>query len=121
MPYKFKKGGAIQETGAKEIPLPLSKDNLKILLTNISQGISNYSHQDLANWCYRHLGNIIVNDLKLEDIGIDKATYEVLNNVDAQWDMYLVNGYKIEELQVMDLSKICLPKDWFQDWLNQLD
>ena len=120
MPYKFKKGGTLKETGTKDIPLPLSKENLKDLLTSIIEGGSEHTHQDFANWCSKHFGNIVVNDLEIEDIGIDKATYEVLFDVDAQWDLYLVNEYKLEELQTMDLSKVCLPKQWFQDWLNQL-
>ncbi|MDQ2753357.1 MAG: hypothetical protein M3R72_10085 [Bacteroidota bacterium] len=119
MPYKFK-GGIVEETGAKDISFPLSKDNLKQLLTSIIEGNSQYSHQDFANWCSKHFGNIVINDLDLKDIGIDEATCEVLNNVDAQWDLYLVNKYKIEELQTMDLSKVCLPNEYFQDWLNQL-
>ncbi|HEY1111932.1 MAG TPA: hypothetical protein VGE66_00165 [Chitinophagaceae bacterium] len=121
MPYKFKKGGSLEETGAKEITLPLSKQNLKHLLQNIIDGSSEYSHQDFANWCSRHFGNIIFNDLELETVGIDKATYEVLKNVDAQWDLFMVNTYKLEELQTMDLSKVKLPEEWFNDWINQLD
>lgn len=120
MPYKFKKGGNIEETGAKDIPLPLSKENLRKLLVSILEDSSKYSHQDFANWCSMHFGNIAVNDLELEEVGIDEATYEVLNDVDAQWDLYLINEYKIEELQTMDLSKVSLPKKWFQDWLAQL-
>lgn len=69
MPYKFKKEGNIEETGAKEIPVPLSKDNLKNLLISIIEGSSTYSHQDFANWCSKHFGNIIVNDLEIEDVG----------------------------------------------------
>lgn len=121
MPYKFKKGGTVQETGAREIPLPLSKENLRQLLTDIINNKTQYSHQDFANWCSQHFSNIICNDLELDAVGIDEATYEVLNDVDAQWDLFLVNTYKIEELQTMDLSKVKLPEEWFKNWLSQLD
>ena len=121
MPYKFKKGGAVEETGAKDIPMPLSKENLKQLLVGLINYSLEYSHQDFANWCYKHFVNILKNDLDLQDVGIDEETYEVLNDVDAQWDLYLVNTYKIEELQTIDLSKVCLPIEWFQGWLKQLN
>ncbi|MBC6991327.1 hypothetical protein [Hymenobacter sp. BT491] len=120
MPYRFKKGGALEETGAKDISLPLSKENLISLLANLVEGNATYSHQDFANWCSKHFGYIVVNDLELEAAGIDEATYEVLKDVDAQWDLYLVSTYKIEELQAIDLNQVRLPKEWFQDWLNQL-
>jgi hypothetical protein len=120
MPYKFKKGGTVVETGAKQIPLPLSKQNLKHLLQNIMEESSEYTHQDFANWCSRHFGNIIANNLELKAVGIDEATYEVLNDVDAQWDLFLVNTYTIEELQTMDLSKVKLPDEWYKEWLSQL-
>jgi hypothetical protein len=121
MPYKFKKGGAVEETGAQDIPLPLSKENLKHQLIDIIDDRFEYSHQDFANWCNKHFTNIVFSDLELDAVGIDEATYIVLNDVDAQWDLYLVNEYKIEELQTLDLSKVHLPREWFQNWLNQLD
>jgi hypothetical protein len=121
MPYRFKKGGTVEETGAKEIVLPLSKESLKKLLADLKEGNSEYTHQDFAHWCSKHFVNIVVHDLQLEATGIDNATYEVLNDVDAQWDLYLVNTYKTEELQAVNLSQVRLPLEWFQGWLNQLN
>ena len=121
MPYQFKKGGGVTETGMKNIPLKLSKQNLKSLLSGFILGESIYTHQDFVNWCSLHFANMVVNDLELEDVAIDKQTFDVLQDVDAQWDMYIVNKYPIEELQTLDLSTVKLPIEWFRDWLKQLD
>lgn len=121
MPYQFKKGGGVNETGMKNIPLELSKQNLKSLLAGFILGESRYSHQDFANWCRVHFANIFSKDLDLKEIGIDEPTYEVLMDVDTQWDLFLVNTFKIEELQTLDLSTVKLPLEWFRDWLKQLE
>jgi hypothetical protein len=120
MPYQFKKGGIVKETGANEIPLPLSKDNLKTLIEEIVEGKSKYTSQDFANWCRKHHDNIWVNEIPFEKAGIDECTFEVLRDVDSNWDLYLVNNYKHEELQKLDLSKVNFPRDYLNSWLNQL-
>jgi hypothetical protein len=120
MPYKFKKGGIVTETGAKEIPLHQTKENLKKLLTDIVNGTSQYSHQDFANWCSIFYGYIHWSDKDLEELNIDEATCDTLGDIDAQWDLYLINTFKYDELQILDLSTVNLPTDWFVEWLNQL-
>jgi hypothetical protein len=44
MAFNVTKGGGLQETGAKEIPLAFTKKNLKKLLGDIIDGTSIYSH-----------------------------------------------------------------------------
>lgn len=102
------------------ISLPLSKANLSQLLKEIIANTSPYTHQDFANWCSDHFTNIIVNDLDITSTGIDEKTFEVLNDVDAQWDLFLANTYKPEELNSMDFAKVELPKEWFMNWLKQI-
>ncbi|PSR54088.1 hypothetical protein AHMF7605_11430 [Adhaeribacter arboris] len=122
MPYIYKKGsGQVIETGFKDIPLKLTKENLKELLTEIINQETKYTHQDFANWCRTHFSKIISQDIELEEIGIDEATYEVIMDVDAQWDLYLVNTFKIDELKELDLTKVHLPLEWFKNWLKQLE
>ncbi len=45
----------------------------------------------------------------------------ILAEVDAQWDLHLANTYTFEELIILDLSQVRLPKAWFVDWLRALD
>lgn len=102
------------------ISLPLSKANLSQLLKEIITNTSPYTHQDFANWCSDHFTNIVFNDLDITSMGIDEKTFEVLNDVDAQWDLFLANTYKPEELGSMDFGKVELPKEWFINWLKQM-
>jgi hypothetical protein len=121
MPYKFKKGGIINETGAKEIPLTFNKVNLRNLLTEIINSSATFSHQDFANWCIAKHDYIIINDIPLSELEIDENTFAVLTEVDTEWDLYLVSSYKHEELQDLDLSTVKLPKEYFISWLKQLE
>lgn len=41
-------------------------------------------------------------------------------DVDCQWDLYLANTYKLQELQKLDFAAVRLPPEWFQDWLMKL-
>jgi hypothetical protein len=122
MPYIFKKGrGKVGETGAKDISFPLTKDNLKTLLIELLNGTSNYSHQDFANLCSKHFVNIYSSEMDFEHFGIDDKTYEVINDVDTNWDIYLVNSYTIDQLKELNLSTVTLPEDWLKEWIKQLD
>ncbi|MBO0950688.1 hypothetical protein [Fibrella forsythiae] len=120
MPYKFKKGGILIETGATEIPLQHTKENLKTLLTEIVNQTLSYSHQDFANWCSKFYFDVHISDKDIEELNIDQATINVLGDIDAQWDLYLIHTYAYDELQSLDFSTVKMPSDWFVDWLNQL-
>ncbi len=63
---------------------------------------------------------MIYNDIEPEEIGIDKSTYDIIQEVDMEWDLYLVNKYKPEQLRRLDLSLVNLPKEWFAEWLKRL-
>lgn len=122
MGYHYKKGGIVTETGAKEIPLFLSKENLRHLLLNAISGNSEFTHQDICHWCCKHYSEILTDDSReVEDFDIDQSTLNVIADVDAQWDLYLVNTYSISELQTLDLSSVKLPSEWLVDWLKQLE
>lgn len=70
----------------------------------------------LANWCSDYL-SLHHN----EEIELDPKLYVILNDIDAQWELYVANTYPIEELDNMDFSKVRLPIDWCYKWLEQLD
>jgi len=56
---------------------------------------------------------------KVSQPDLDKAV-SVAADVDCQWDILLVNTYKIEALQILDFSSVRLPVEWFTDWLKVL-
>ncbi len=119
MTFKVTKGGGLQETGAKEIPLPFTKENLKDILGNIINQTSIYSHQDFTNWAdkfHLHCINLFDNGEQVDD-----DLEELLLDIDIQWDLYLFNKYPVDELLKIDLSKVQLPSELLNKWWTQLN
>ncbi|AQY49775.1 hypothetical protein PWEIH_02172 [Listeria weihenstephanensis FSL R9-0317] len=40
----------------------------------------------------------------------------LLEDMSAQWDLYLENTYTIEELQSLEYQKVRLPEEWLKRW-----
>ncbi|WP_134703073.1 hypothetical protein [Ammoniphilus sp. YIM 78166] len=102
----------------KKITLPFTPENLKSLLTEVISKQSTFTHQDLAEWCWDYT-------VELEDVDFENE-YEydaisVARDIECQWDLYLCNSYKWEELQNLDMSNVLLPYEWFVEWLNKLE
>lgn len=125
--YAFKPGkkkgrnkfvGSWSESASKKIGLPFTIESLRLVLSwGISPNEGGYSHQDIAHWCDRfHMAKFDVETDRPMDIATGVAA-----DVDAQWDMFLANTYKLEELQNLDFGRVNLPVEWFTDWLSQLD
>jgi hypothetical protein len=109
--------GSWEESHCKDIELPLTKDSLKVVLSwGANQEDSPYTHQEIAHWCDRFHMEGMEKDAPVEEVAIDIAA-----DVDAQWDLYLVNTFKLEELQKLEFSKIKLPAKWFDEWLKKLN
>jgi hypothetical protein len=51
---------------------------------------------------------------------IEINAFSIAEDIDCQWELYLANSYTLEQLQVLDKSKIKLPEDWFKDWLSKI-
>ncbi|QHT66561.1 hypothetical protein GXP67_07780 [Rhodocytophaga rosea] len=115
------KKGSLNPSTVQEIPLALSKENVKWLLKDIINGQSKYTHFDFAEWCYRQMAPIIQQDIELEDIGIESDVWEVICDVDAQWELFLVNTLPHQELIRADFSQVRLPLDWFSSWYKKLE
>ncbi|MBK7052358.1 MAG: hypothetical protein IPH54_17635 [Rhodoferax sp.] len=77
---------------------------------------SPYSHKQIAEWCDRFWCQYLDVDAGTEI----ETLLPVLTDVETQWDLYLANTYSIEELRNSDLEKEQMPKEWFNDWLQQL-
>lgn len=125
--YTFKPGkkkgrnefvGSWSESASRKIDLPFTIESLRSVLSwGISANEVDYSHQDIAHWCDRfHMAKFDVETDRAMDIATGVAA-----DVDAQWDMFLANTYKLEELQNLDFRQVNLPAEWFMDWSSQLD
>ena len=73
-------------------------------------------HYQIADWCLR-MSN------KFHDEDCDEAFDHALSiaaSVECQWDLFLPNAYSTQELEKLDFDSVCLPHDWFTDWLALL-
>lgn len=102
-----------------DINLEFSIKNLKVLLQNLIEEKSIYTHEEFANWIYK----FVLNNIESFDNGIeiDSNLEDIVNDIDAQWELYLVNSHSFEELQNIDLSKIKFPIEWLKDWNEKLE
>ena len=110
--------GSWSESASKKIDLPFTVESLRSVLSwGVSSNGGYYSHHDVAHWCDRfHMAKF---DVETDD-AMDIAT-GVAADVDGQWDMFLANTYKLEELQILDFRQVNLPAEWFTDWRSELD
>lgn len=109
--------GSWEASPCKLINLPFTPESLRQVLSwgAMSEGAP-HTHQEIAHWCDRmHMALL---DVDCEP-NVDKAV-SVAADVDCQWDLFLVNTYKIEELRALDFSSVRLPVEWFTDWLRKL-
>ncbi|MDB5200971.1 MAG: hypothetical protein JWQ27_380 [Ferruginibacter sp.] len=121
MPYKFKQGGIVTETGARELPFPLSKAVMVDLLTKLINESANFSHHDFMAWAIKQHDYILVNGhMEARSAGVDESLLEVLAEMDTEWDLHLLDTYSYNELQTLDLSTVGIPKSWFIRWLKNL-
>ena len=119
MTFIVTKGGGLQETGEKEIPLAFGKDNLQRLLSDVINETSIYSHQDFTNWAskfHMHCVNLFDDGEQVDD-----DLEELLLDIDMQWDLFLFNTYQVDELLKLDLSKVKLPSELLTKWWTQLN
>ncbi|MGX6444012.1 hypothetical protein ACWM35_12425 [Neobacillus sp. K501] len=104
--------GSWTESNFIEINCSYSKENLVELLKIVVNKTNQYTHQQICNWCDMHYMN--ENGLN------DEKLYDILEDISAQWDLYLANTYSLKELQQLDFSKVKLPTEWFEGWLKEL-
>jgi hypothetical protein len=111
--------GSWTETGWREIPLPFSRESLITVLSwGAGEQSSTYSHQDIARWCDRfHMAWVTEDLADSEEV---KAVVGITQDVSAQWELYLVNTYTLEQLQLIQFATVRLPNEWFQGWLRKV-
>lgn len=52
---------------------------------------------------------------------LSKQNRALLEDMSAQWDLYLANTYTIEELQKLSLQQVRLPEPWLRRWYESND
>lgn len=98
------------------IGLPYNYENFFWLLNQICKGINTFSDYDFAQWCDNFT-------IVFEDEEVSKITEHALliaRDIECQWDLFLANTYSLEELQKMDLTRVKLPLEWYERWLEEL-
>ena len=101
-----------------EINLEFSKQNLKIILQDLIQEKSIYTHENFANWIYKFVLHFI--DLFERKIEFDANLEEIVYDIDAQWELYLANSFSGQKLKKLDLSLVKFPVEWLKDWNDKL-
>jgi hypothetical protein len=101
---------------SEPISLEFSRENaLRLLALGASPKESPYSHKQISEWCDKFWCKYLDVDTP-EEI---EALLPILTDVDTQWDLYLVNTYSIKELQEGNFESVCLPTEWFDQWLEE--
>ena len=103
---------------SNEINLEYSAENLDALLQGLIQEKSIYTHEDFANWIYKFVISIIETFDKGNEI--DSNLEDIVNDIDAQWELNLANSYTLEELKNMDFSTVKFPTEWLKNWKEKL-
>lgn len=52
-----------------------------------------------------------------DDLSLEER--ELLEDISAQWDLYLVNSYDIDTLQSLGFEKVKFPDEYLKDWYRQ--
>ena len=105
--------GSWTESNFIEIDWSFSKENLVDLLKSVVNKTNQYTHQQICNWCDKHHMNYMDED------GLDdERLYGILEDISAQWELFLANKFSFKELHQLDVSKIKLPIEWFEGWLT---
>lgn len=101
-----------------EINLELNFYNLKKVICSVING-EKYTHYQIANWCSKYIDLLDEYDPASNNDEILK-TIDIAGDIDAQWELYIINSVPINELGSIDLNLIYLPKEWFIEWKREL-
>ena len=109
--------GSFQESHCKLIDLPFSPESIEQILQwgEMPEG-AHHTHQEIAHWCNRMHIDLLDTNIEPE---LNRAL-SIAKDVDCQWDLFLVNTFNVEQLRTLDFSTVCLPVEWFANWLEKL-
>lgn len=109
--------GKYTETVFEVIEDDFTYSNLFQFLNEIIEDRFKYAQKDFVDWCVR--GWCKYMDVDIEDKSLEK-TIKIFADVDCQWDLYLANTYSLSELQNMNYYEVKLPKEFYENWKNEL-
>jgi hypothetical protein len=104
-------------TSRRQINVNHTAENLKQLLIQVLNKNNLFTQEELADWCCDYTEKIRDVDLGTQ---FEINAFSVAEDIDCQWELYLTNSYTVEQLQVLDKSKVDLPEDWFKNWLSKI-
>lgn len=107
---------SFRETSFAPVPLVFNLLNLHQLLEYGLSINAPYTHQQICDWAQRFAEAIREEQDEPQGIQLD-----IVEDVGAQWDLFLYNTYSLTELQAMDFSRVCLPSEWFVEWLRNAE
>ena len=110
--------GKWTEPVSEKIVLPFTVESARQVLGwgAFDEGSRPYSHRDIAHWSSRFCETY-------RDVDTEESltrVLRVLEDVDAQWEMYLFNTYAFDELPRIDLDTVRLPTSWFARWAGEV-
>ena len=111
--------GSWRESPFHKIEIPFTVENLKVFLAEGRNKDSDYTHQQIADWCFRFY--LEFNELRHINYDLYLKVKDIALDVDTQWDLYLSNENTFDELKGLDFSKVRLPEEWFGQWLKNLE
>jgi len=112
--------GSWRETDFTPIHLPFDITTFQYLLATATLSTNPYTHQQIADWANRFWWECLEGSLTEATDPQVAEVAELAADIDAQWDLFLVNTYSLEELQVLDFSQVVLPEAWFHLWLRKV-
>jgi hypothetical protein len=108
--------GSFRETSFAPVLLPFNLLNLHQLLEYGVSTAAPYTHQQICDWAQR-----FARAIREEQDDPQGILLDIVEDVGSQWDLFLYNTYSLIELQAMDFSQVCLPREWFKEWLRNAE
>lgn len=109
--------GSFCETPFERVALPFDLPSLHQLLFYGASPTAPYTHQQICDWAQRFSSSL----REESDDPEQMPSLDVAEDVGAQWDMFLYSTHSLAHLQALDFAMVTLPRQWFKDWLRQLE
>ena len=92
----------------------LTKENLlKVIQLAVAKQIS---HRELVDWCSFRIQDVY-NEDTLDNCSL---SYNIADEIDAQWELFLSNTLPLGSLQTVDRDEIQMPGEWLEQWATKL-
>ena len=112
--------GRWDETPFEELTLPWEIKSFRSLLKIGSTTEPEYTHQQIVDWSARFWWEVMEGSMSENVDEALKAAADIAQDIEVQWDLFLVESYSLKELQTMNYGSVCLPKEWFEEWSDGL-